>query len=75
MKVILYIAQTINGVIARENYDEDFLSDINWKVFVKLTEKIGCFIVGRKTYEKGDILLALKGKASNDDVHPDFLHN
>lgn len=52
MKVILYMAQTINGVIARENYDEDFLSHRNWEVFVKLAEDIGCFIVGRKTYEE-----------------------
>ena len=33
MKIILYMAQTMNGIIARENYNEDFLSDINWKVF------------------------------------------
>lgn len=46
------MAQTMNGMIAKENYNEDFLSDINWKIFVKLTEKIGCFIVGRKTYEQ-----------------------
>lgn len=52
MKVILYMAQTINGIIARENYDEDFLSHQNWTVFVKLAENVGCFIVGRKTYEE-----------------------
>jgi len=46
------MAQTINGIIARENYDEDFLSNQNWDAFVKLAEKIGCFIVGRKTYEE-----------------------
>ncbi len=52
MKVILYMAQTINGVIARGNYKEDFLSHVNWREFVKLAEEIGCFIVGRKTYEE-----------------------
>lgn len=46
------MAQTINGIIARKNYDEDFLSHQNWEVFVKLAEDIGCFIVGRKTYEE-----------------------
>lgn len=51
MKVILYMAQTINGIIARENYDEDFLSHVNWEEFVKLAEEIGCFIIGRKTYD------------------------
>ena len=45
------MAQTINGVIARENYYEDFLSHVNWEVFVKLAEEIGCFIMGRKTYD------------------------
>ena len=46
------MAQTVNGYIARENYDEDFLSHQNWKVFIKLAEDIGLFIVGRKTYEE-----------------------
>lgn len=46
------MAQTINGIIAREDYKEDFLSDKNWDAFVKLVEKIGCFIIGRKTYEE-----------------------
>lgn len=40
-----------NGVIARENGEEDFLSDKNWKTFTELAEKYGNFIVGRKTYE------------------------
>ena len=52
MKVILYMAQTMNGIIAREDYGEDFLSDENWKVFLALTKETGCFIVGRKTYEE-----------------------
>jgi dihydrofolate reductase len=52
MKVVLYMAQTVNGMIARENYEEDFLSDESWKQFVRLAEELGCFIVGRKTYEE-----------------------
>ena len=40
-----------NGYIARENNSEDFLSHINWNVFVRIAEDIGCFVVGRKTYE------------------------
>ncbi len=51
MKVIMCMAQTVNGMIARENYDEDFLSHINWEVFVKLAEEMGCFIIGKKTYD------------------------
>ena len=52
MKVILYMAQTINGIIARNNYEEDFLSHENWKVFLGLAKDMGCFVVGRKTYEE-----------------------
>lgn len=51
MKVILCMAQTVNGIIARENHDEDFLSHVNWEVFVKLAEEMGCFIIGKKTYD------------------------
>ena len=52
MKVILYMAQTINGIIARNNYEEDFLSHENWKVFLSLVKEFGCFVIGRKTYEE-----------------------
>ena len=46
------MAQTINGIIARNNYEEDFLSHENWKVFLGLVKDMGCFVVGRKTYEE-----------------------
>ena len=52
MKVILYMAQTLNGIVARSNYKEDFLSHENWRVFLDLASDIGCFVVGRKTYEE-----------------------
>src|SRR3989344_2448953 len=51
MKVILDMATTLNSIIARKNFDEDFLSEYNWEVFCKIANKIGCFIIGRKTYE------------------------
>lgn len=51
MKVTLFMAQSINGFIARTNGQEDFLSDQNWKTFQNLAENAGCFIVGRKTHE------------------------
>lgn len=44
------MAQTMNGIIARKNYSEDFLSHEHWKVFCHLAQTLGCFIVGRKTY-------------------------
>ncbi len=51
MKVILYMAISVNGVIAREDNEEDFLSHDNWNILVKLAHKTGCMIWGRKTYE------------------------
>lgn len=51
-KVILFLAQTPNGIIARENYSEDFLSHGNWTTFVALAERIGCIVCGRITYDQ-----------------------
>jgi dihydrofolate reductase len=51
MKVVLYMAMSLNGNIATENGQEDFLSHENWKTFEKFTEEIKCIIIGRKTYE------------------------
>jgi dihydrofolate reductase len=51
MKVILTMAVSANGIIATKDGSEDFLSHDNWIQFVKLANKIGCFIWGRKTYE------------------------
>jgi len=51
VKVILYMAQSVNGLIARKNHDEDFLSHENWKCFQGLAEKYGCFVIGRKTFD------------------------
>lgn len=51
MKVVLYMTISLNGIIARENNEEDFLSDYNWGTFVELAHKAGCTIWGRKTYD------------------------
>ncbi|MEK6888226.1 MAG: dihydrofolate reductase family protein [Candidatus Aenigmatarchaeota archaeon] len=51
MKVILYASMSVNGFIARENDEEDFLSDENWFSFQKLAENSGCFVVGRRAYK------------------------
>ena len=42
---------SVNGMIADKKGQEDFLSDTNWKYFVKTVEEHDCLIVGRKTYE------------------------
>jgi len=51
MKVILYMTISANGIIARENNEEDFLSHENWNTFVELAHKTGCMIWGKKTHE------------------------
>jgi len=65
MKVVLYMAMTANGIIARKNYEEDFLSDKNWHVFRNLAQKAGCLVVGRKTY---DIVKKKYKKYSFEDI-------
>lgn len=51
MKVILFMASSLNGIIADKNGNEDFLSHTNWESFSELVKKHGCLIIGRKTYE------------------------
>ena len=51
MKVLLFMAMSANGYIARKNGEEDFLSHKNWDTFSRLAEKYHNIIVGRKTYE------------------------
>lgn len=51
MKIIAYNAMSVNGIIARKNYREDFLSDLDWKVFCNLVKRIRCLITSRKTYD------------------------
>ena len=45
------MAMSLNGIIATEDNKEDFLSHDNWNEFVKIAQKTGCLIWGRKTYE------------------------
>lgn len=59
------MAISANGIIATTTGSEDFLSHDNWIQFVKLANKVGCFIWGRKTYDavinwEGDYLNDLK---------------
>ena len=55
-KVILYISMSIDGYIAAENDNLDFLNkyqipneDYGYTAFM---ERVGCIIVGRRTYDK-----------------------
>lgn len=51
MKVTLYMAMSVNGYIARENGDEDFISHENWETLGDLAREYGCLVIGRKTFE------------------------
>lgn len=51
MKVILYMAITVNGFIAKENDDTSFVSEIEWESFSSMIKRTGNMIIGRRTYE------------------------
>lgn len=51
MKIILYSTISVNGMIARADGREDFLSDDNCSSFSDLAQECGCIVMGRKTYE------------------------
>jgi len=51
MKVILYMAITINGFIAKENDDTSFVSEIEWDSFRNMIKNTGNMIIGSRTYE------------------------
>ncbi len=45
------MAISLNGMIASEAGNEDFLSHENWESFCLRAKEFGNFVVGRKTYE------------------------
>ncbi|WP_226576617.1 dihydrofolate reductase family protein [Halobacillus litoralis] len=79
-KVILYIAQSLDGYIARENGEIDWLWDDTDEDYgyERLYESVGTVFLGRKTYErilesadefpykKKDIYIVSNAKEGND---------
>lgn len=51
MKVILYMAMAVNGYIAKEDDNTDFVSEVEWNSFRKMIKQVGNMIVGKRTYE------------------------
>lgn len=51
MKVTLWMATSLNGFIARENNEEDFISKDSWNEWLTWIKSTGCMIWGRKTHE------------------------
>lgn len=51
MKVILYMAITVNGYIATCDDDTSWISLEEWNIYSELSQKIGNIIVGHRTYD------------------------
>lgn len=51
MKVILWMGMSVNGIIARENNEEDFISHDCWLAWLEVLRENGSLLFGRKTYE------------------------
>jgi dihydrofolate reductase len=50
MKVILYMAISTNGIIAKSDDDTSWISKEEWDSYSLATRTAGCLIVGRRTY-------------------------
>lgn len=50
MKVILYMAVSANGMIAKLDDDTSWISAEEWESYSKAVNKAGCLIVGHRTY-------------------------
>lgn len=51
MKTILYMAESLNGYIAKENGDTSWIGKSDQKVFAEATKRAGNLVMGRNTYE------------------------
>ena len=51
MKVILYMASTANGLIAKPDDDTSWISGKEWDSYSEATRKAGNLIVGHRTYD------------------------
>lgn len=51
MKVIMYMAITPNGLIAKTNDDTSWISKEEWDSYSSMTRKAGNLIVGHRTYD------------------------
>jgi dihydrofolate reductase len=51
MKVILYVASTINGMAAKKDGNSDWVSPEDTASFNTTCQKAGCAIMGRHTFE------------------------
>lgn len=51
MKVVQYNAITVNGYIAKEDDNVDFVSEESWRSYQEIVKKARGAVVGRRTYD------------------------
>lgn len=51
MRVILYMAVSINGMIAKSDDDTGWISKKEWGSYSLAVRTAGCLIIGRRTYD------------------------
>lgn len=77
MKVVLYMAMTLNGYIAKENNETPW-SDEEWQSFSKFVKEVKNIIIGKNTYEimkKDDELSKIGNPFTVVVSKEDFAHN
>jgi dihydrofolate reductase len=51
MKVILYMATSVNGYITIGEDDSDWVAETDWNEFYSLMKQCGIMVMGKRTYE------------------------
>lgn len=52
MKIVLYMATTIDGLVAKKDGDSDWVSPLDTENFETAMKETGCVVVGRKTFDQ-----------------------
>lgn len=56
MKVTIEMASSINGLIADEQGNEDFLSERNYQIMLDFLKNYDCLVWGNTTFKKRNLL-------------------
>lgn len=51
LKVTLFMAISVNGLIGRPDGRGDYFTDVNWTGFVELAKRTGALVWGRRTHD------------------------
>jgi len=77
MQVILYMATSVNGYIAKENNETPWF-DEEWQSFSKFVKEVGNIVIGKNTYEimkKDDEFRKIGNPFTVVVSKEDFVHN